>query len=324
MTSDEHKSTAIFIKNVHQNLRELSKIHGDQLAWEMHIQNEDMLQEYSENMLKLSECYWSKNLKQHTTNECRIAWTMNYIEHYFYGNNDDDDDRILKIQRLREKRIATKLGIPLENHHQSELQHLEIDKIALLDVGSCFNPFSKNEKYDVTAIDIAPADPSVHKCDFLNVNLSDRRNNEFEGFSELTELPHSHFEVVVFSLFLEYLPTSNQRRDCCLKAYNLLKSEGILIIVTPDSSHKQLNAKLMKNWRYTLGIYGFSRIKIDNLKHITCMVFRKSIDKAIPRNWSNIHKESYMTAELKIPQDYNFDVDYEAAETHIRKNLLLS
>lgn len=324
MTSDEHKCTAIFIKNVHQNLRELSKIHGEQIAWQMHIQNEDMLQEYAERMLKLSECYWTKNLKQHTTNECRIGWSMNYIGQYFYGNNNGDDDRISNIQREREKRIAIKLGIPLENLNHSEILSLGIGKIALLDVGSCFNPFSKNKKYNVTAIDIAPADSTVHKCDFLNVNLSDKRNIESEGFSELTELPRSHFEVVVFSLFLEYLPASKQRTDCCLKAYDLLKSEGILIIITPDSSHKQLNARLMKNWRYTLGIYGFSRIKIENLKHITCMVFRKSIDRAIPWNWSNIHKESYMSEELKIPQDYNFDVDYEVTETHVRKNLLLS
>jgi len=45
-------------------------------------------------------------------------------------------------------------------------------RLRLLDVGSCYNPIAKSKesaKFDVTALDLYPADPSVYRCDFLNL-----------------------------------------------------------------------------------------------------------------------------------------------------------
>lgn len=46
-------------------------------------------------------------------------------------------------------------------------------RIRLLDVGSCYNPLAKSEAdvFEVTALDLYPADPSVYQCDFLNIAI---------------------------------------------------------------------------------------------------------------------------------------------------------
>ena len=41
-------------------------------------------------------------------------------------------------------------------------------KLRALDVGSCYNPFGNVDFMDTSAIDLSPANPNVHKCDFLN------------------------------------------------------------------------------------------------------------------------------------------------------------
>lgn len=47
-------------------------------------------------------------------------------------------------------------------------------KIRLLDVGSCYNPIAKSEladSFELMALDLYPADPSVYQCDFLNISI---------------------------------------------------------------------------------------------------------------------------------------------------------
>lgn len=193
----------------------------------------------------------------------------------------------------------------LDETHSHPHQPFQIDRIRLLDVGSCYNPFSAFAEFEVTAIDIAPAQESVRYCDFLEVPLG----SDFGGDtkSSIESLPRSYFDAVVFSLLLEYMPSSEQRLQCCQKAYDTLKPEGILLIITPDSRHQGANAKLMKNWRYTLGLMGFTRIKIEKLEHVTCMVFRKSLFREVSERWCKIHKEGYMEPVLNIPQDFKGD-----------------
>jgi 25S rRNA (adenine2142-N1)-methyltransferase len=108
---------------------------------------------------------------------------------------------------------------------------------------------------------------------------------------------------VLFCLLLEYLPSSLQRINCCEKAYKVLKTEGILVIITPDSSHEMKNSKLIKNWRWTLAKIGFQRVKVEKLRNLTCMAFRKSLTPTIPRNWAESHREPYMEYKIEIPQD---------------------
>lgn len=51
-----------------------------------------------------------------------------------------------------------------------------IEKIRLLDVGSCYNPFescSNASAFTVTALDLCPAKDSVFLCDFLKVSVGE-------------------------------------------------------------------------------------------------------------------------------------------------------
>jgi 25S rRNA (adenine2142-N1)-methyltransferase len=50
-------------------------------------------------------------------------------------------------------------------------------------------------------------------------------------------LPAQAFDVVIFSLLLSYMPSPRQRFACCAKARQVLKTNGLLLIITPDSNH---------------------------------------------------------------------------------------
>lgn len=210
----------------------------------------------------------------------------------------------------------------LNENYSYQHQTYDIHRIRLLDVGSCYNPFSSFAEFEVTAIDIAPAHETVKYCDFLEVPLSQTFTND--STTSIDSLPKSYFDAVVFSLLLEYMPSSDQRLQCCQKAYDVLKPEGILLVITPDSRHQGANARLVKNWRFTFGLMGFTRIKIEKLEHVTCMVFRKSIFKEVSERWCRIHKEDYMEPVLNIPQDFKTDTlpnGKHEQEEHVEKSV---
>ena len=81
--------------------------------------------------------------------------------------------------------------------------------------------------------------------------------------------------VVVFSLLLEYLPTSQQRVACCQTAWKLLIVDGLLLIVTPDSRQQHRNHRFTRDWRKTIESVGFARCRYEKLQHLHCMAFRK-------------------------------------------------
>jgi len=180
----------------------------------------------------------------------------------------------------------------------------------VLDVGSCYNPLSVDPAFDVTAIDLIPAEEEgVLQCDFLNVAIGEEKILSWNE-REIHQLPANSFDAVVFSLLLEYLPCPKQRYICCRNACNVLKNRGILIIVSPDSKHVGANAKLMKSWRYTLSKLGFMRIKYEKLRHIHCLAFRKCECKDVAMRWADLQhfskddKKYISEIEIFIPQDF--------------------
>ncbi|TMW44653.1 hypothetical protein DOY81_010268 [Sarcophaga bullata] len=273
MATEEHKRLANIIKSCHDSLRLLTKQHGAEKAWQEHLKDTERLKEYAAAMHQLANIWGGKYYKSRFIAQSRIKWTMEYCMAYFFAN----------VSTWRKDYGTT-----------------------ILDVGSCFNPFGKS--FDVTAIDLCPATNEVFKGDFLKIQINDTNDLIFEN-GEVTTLPKNYYECVIFSLLLEYIPTSQLRLECCRKAYDLLKFEGILIIITPDSQHVGKNAAIMKNWRYTLGCMGFTRIRFEKLPHITCMVFRKACDARVAQRWSELHKEPYMSLTIDIPQDNKtFDI----------------
>lgn len=317
MASSEQISLSDFIKKVHKDLRSEYKQYGES-AWTQHCENDKTLETYSQNMRELST-HWNQNSAS-AKHENRIAWTVTETLDYF-------NTRIITLRKKEEMILNIALN---ENLHIPEavplFRRLNADptKYRLLDVGSCFNPFhTYAEHFEVTAVDIAPSnDTGVLKMDFLNaiVTNADEKLNICESRNRLRSIPRDYFDVVVFSLLLEYLPAAEQRLKCAKIAYDVLDHEGILVIITPDSKHVGANAKLMKNWRYTLALLGFNRIKFEKLQHVTCMVFRKAIQQIITERWARIHKEPYMTHELNIPQDF-FGEDECSHDLEMAENL---
>jgi hypothetical protein len=99
--------------------------------------------------------------------------------------------------------------------------------------------------------------------------------NCIDNGTKITNLPQNSFDVVVFCLLLSYLPAKAQRWTCCLKAHKLLKDNGLLIIITPDSSHQNKNMAMIKSWKTAIESIGFLRWKYHKDHHTHCMAFRK-------------------------------------------------
>ncbi|GFR66342.1 hypothetical protein ElyMa_001968200 [Elysia marginata] len=189
-------------------------------------------------------------------------------------------------------------------------------RVWLLDVGSCYNPFQECPEFESLGIDLVPATESVYQCDFLKLEItpsvphhpssSDLGTvpltstlNLDPGSRLVTQLPRASFQVVVFSLLLEYLPAAVQRWECCLKAHSLLVPHGLLLIITPDSNSAYRNAPMMKSWRQALEHLGFQRWKYSKMAHVHCMAYRKVTDdlpEKFPESVENL---------LYIPQDFS-------------------
>lgn len=157
------------------------------------------------------------------------------------------------------------------------------------------------------AVDIAPGDPTVKKCDFINIKISQAQEIE----EPVSTLPAGFFDIVVFSLLLEYFPSKEARYKCCKNACELLQQGGILVIVTPDSKHATANAPLMRQWRVSLATLGFWRVEYEKLHHLHCMVFRKAYDPDFPKMWatqelpklSSLQHFECPSQMMAIPQD---------------------
>ena len=172
------------------------------------------------------------------------------------------------------------------NETNIEEQEKECSLLQILDVGSCHNPLSREylkEHANVTAIDLCPSCESVFKCDFLRVPILQQGGNNYvitEGEKDdspsITSFSENSFDVVVFCLLLEYLPSPRLRFKACQKAKQLLKTNGLLLIVTPDSSKNQAkNETQMKSWRLALASIGLLRVYIEKQKHLRCMGYVK-------------------------------------------------
>ncbi|KAA0204053.1 hypothetical protein HAZT_HAZT010678, partial [Hyalella azteca] len=199
------------------------------------------------------------------------------------------------------------------------------ERLRVLDVGSCYDPFSRYPDLDVTALDLHPATETVHQCDFLNLKVETNESSSQLSASNtvamtneasdntvlqditpqtpqidqdsldepnkverhearvgaITSLPAMSFNVVIFCLFLEYIPVAEQRLRCCKIATELLKPEGILVIITPDSKYEGHNNFLYKAWQVALAELGLARIKYQKKEHFHGMVFRKGLCRQV-------------------------------------------
>ncbi|CAK1545699.1 unnamed protein product [Leptosia nina] len=306
MASDEHKELAEYLKKVHADLRASAAEIGSNDAWALHCKNEDVLRIYANYMKTLATTHWEKNCaSEGSLASSRISWSVQLCDEYF------NIDGLMKY-RERDIDISNKLKITLDNFK------LFSQPLKLLDVGSCYNPFKIYCQFDVTAVDLCPANEHVLKCDFLKVNIG--MENIIQD-NIIYQLQESSFDIITFCFLLEYLPSSELRVKACETAYKLLRSEGLLVITTPDSKHVGANAKLMKCWQYTLACLGYTRIKYEKLAHMHCMGFRKALHKDVAARWAILHKKNDIEFGINIPQDHKvFNQNLENKVSNIQFN----
>ncbi|XP_063978564.1 S-adenosylmethionine sensor upstream of mTORC1 [Diachasmimorpha longicaudata] len=311
MASEEHKKLSTFIKETHSRLRQECQVYGPKEAWNRHLSRTKDLQNYAESMKELATSHWTQNsdpLRKNISTHCRIQWIKRQCYNYYLeGGKGKYDQREVSISAKIETPTSPPSRRPLTSSPRAPDELLP-SKIKIIDVGSCYNPLGDDESFDVTAIDLAPYSTQVLKCDFLDVvigNTTEVRDNR-----ELVQLEKNYYDVCVFSLLLEYLPSPDQRFHCCEKAHDILKPGGLLIIVTPDSKHVGANARIMKSWRFVLSHLGFMRIAYEKLKHVHCICFRKCFDEAVAARWAQIQvleREDLLFKALDkifIPQDF--------------------
>lgn len=278
-------------------------------------------------MRQLATEFWDKNADddQNIKAVSRVSWTVKQCEDYFFCGGMDVAFK---------KEIALCLRFNLDTleilQHSPDPDNV-LGNLRVLDVGSCYNPFQKFSKFDVVAVDIAPASNDVQECDFLDLKILERGSKPLNFSGKITELSAASFDVVVFSLLLEYLPSCKQRYICCSNASRVLTPGGILCIITPDSKHATANSGVMKKWKYALANEGLLRIEYDKLPHLHCMVFRKCMHSTLSKQWlsssvaSDLKKGKSFSGPpeelMVIPQDfqnYSPEQDEENVEFDIR------
>ncbi|KAJ8411277.1 hypothetical protein AAFF_G00172830, partial [Aldrovandia affinis] len=309
---DQEKLSGV-VKSVHRKLRRKYREVGDfEKIWREHCEDEETLSEYALAMKNLADNHWAKSCE----GEGRIEWCRSVCQEYFL------DGGMKKVLEKDEK--SARLSMPLSSAspacappHQTNGPHrlsVQTGRIRLLDVGSCFNPFLKFDEFLTVGIDIVPAVESVYKCDFLNLQLQPPLQLEHDAVdafllqlrSPIDALPGELFQVAVFSLLLSYFPSPYQRWLCCEKAHALLALHGLLLIITPDSSHQNRHAPMMASWRVAVETLGFRRYKYVKFPHMHLLAFRKvsltTSGDLVSRNYPEM---------LYIPQDFSVEEEEE-------------
>ncbi|XP_066931532.1 S-adenosylmethionine sensor upstream of mTORC1-like [Clytia hemisphaerica] len=299
------------VKNLHKSLRNEFK-HGisEDEIWDKHIQNKESLQNYAESMCSLAKNSWRMD------NNNRIKWCLATISYYYEGGLLKVLRKELKTKKFEDLRSNNIEESPEEHQRinfeiENTVFEIEDTKKLLLDVGSCYNPFGETVEYTSIAIDIAPANEDVIFCDFLNLNFS-AVNEAYTQIDDIKtnlksgSLLTNTFNVVVFSLLLSYFPSPKQRLKCCVNASYALKINGLILIITPDSSHQNRHQGMMKSWKNALEEIGFVRFKYEKLEHLHCMAYRKVKESAITESLMDA-----LSGSFYIPQDFQ-EVDNES------------
>ncbi|XP_059916317.1 S-adenosylmethionine sensor upstream of mTORC1 isoform X1 [Gadus macrocephalus] len=300
----EQEKLSGVVKNVHRKLRRKYKEVGDfEKIWREHCEDERTLSEYALAMKNLADHHWANKCE----GEGRIEWCRRVCQEYFLDGGmkrmlekDEKNARLAAVQAAVSLSAQPSAPLPSSVPHRG--------KMRLLDVGSCFNPFLEFDEFLTVGIDIVPAVESVYKCDFLNLQLQqplELAGDAVEAFlrllrSPIDALPAQLFHVVVFSLLLSYFPSPYQRWICCKKAHELLALHGLLLIITPDSSHQNRHALMMRSWRVAVESLGFRRCKYVKFAHMHLLAFRK-VSLATS---SDLVSQNYPEM-LYIPQDFN-------------------
>ncbi|CAH1783908.1 unnamed protein product, partial [Owenia fusiformis] len=305
---EEHLFLAGIIKSTHAKLRGQLKQNTENYSkiWSDHCNDKNTLKKYAEAMHLLATKHWTKSP------QTRIDWCRDICKNYFFGEGlQSARDKDARRKQFRINEGCTKDYECMNSNPVLSIKLPFEGKIQLFDVGSCYNPFLTFPEFSSLAVDISPATETVLSCDFLNLQLTEwtYECNPADGLSmtsfksPLTEVPRGAFHVVVFSLLLEYLPSTVQRWHCCQKACDLLVDDSLLLIITPDSSHQNKRQNMMKSWRVAIESLGFTRYCYEKQEHLHCIAFRKT-KNLDPMCLEKCHQSEGVSHRMMyIPQD---------------------
>ena len=104
-------------------------------------------------------------------------------------------------------------------------------------------------------------------------SLSQQESNT-SGGQRITQLERNAYDVVTFCLLLSYFPCSDMRFKCLENAFRVLKTNGLLIIITTKTVGPK-SLTWLKSWNKTLEMMGFVRAAQEVRHKIICLAYRK-------------------------------------------------
>jgi len=239
----------------------ITKVHSSMRVDSVLPADEDRLKAYADAAVVMGQKDWVKQGNQ---------WVLSFAKDYFHGPGN--------VKSYLKRKRGDMSGREVE-----KLTPFGREKIRLLDVGSCYNPFLTMrgaELFDILALDVCPGHPSVLKCNFLELGIGSPDSVvSISGIGELLSLPSGSYDAVVMSLVLSYLPSPLMRRDMVVKAKHLLSKfshkdqshlSGLLMIVEKESifsKDQRGNCRLasIAQWRAVISSLGFSHVRYQEL-----------------------------------------------------------
>ena len=123
-------------------------------VWQEHLSDKPGLLEYSDAMRSLATGPWQDQGGN------RIDWCVDVCEEYF--KRGAMVKLLLKDLRRTVHQMPTLVPLEILPSTKEDVTHLaetfNSKRWSLLDVGSCYHPFKAFPQFEVTAVDIAPAD----------------------------------------------------------------------------------------------------------------------------------------------------------------------
>ena len=165
-TSQKQQDLANVIKGTHAELRlkvqkvlkestsssEIEKIEDD--IWTKHahdVMSSDQ-KSYANAMGTLAREIWEDENDVTVTSQSRIDWIKRHLDKYFLEYD------LKRFEERMERKLFYLKDEQLHPDVEDEKVRPEfVEKIRVLDVGSCYNPLARFSSYQVVALDLSPA-----------------------------------------------------------------------------------------------------------------------------------------------------------------------
>jgi hypothetical protein len=215
--ADNRCEEARYITNYHRELNKrwragLGELGVDR-AWEECL-DDTGLQRYAQSMKSLGE-RWLKQSQSKTPS--RVEWCIEMVALFY---SDVGLKKVLeKYQRksfflAQGRKMNAEEEAAAQRHASTRRDRLlitrsECDKccnprLNVLDVGSCYDPFFRHcrDKWNITALDLCPAEERVFQCDFVRLTVTQRISRCIEADSTQQSIGNSTSQSLCSGCFI--------------------------------------------------------------------------------------------------------------------------